>query len=67
MTDRQRNTFQYNNVDIIVEPDIESVSGISFLVRDTALPGASYFSFAYFDDTKQFIDCGCDWDKFVKH
>lgn len=67
MTDRQRNTFQYNNVDIIVEPDIESVSGISFLVRDISLPGAAYSSFAYFDDVKQFIDCGCDWDVFVKH
>ena len=67
MTDRQRNTFQYNNIDIIVEPDIESVSGISFLVRDISLPGAAYSSFAYFDDVKQFIDCGCDWDVFVKH
>jgi hypothetical protein len=64
--DRKRNTFQYNNVDIIVESDIESVSGISFLIRDTSLPGQAYFSFAYFDDTKRFIDCGCDWDKMLK-
>lgn len=56
MSDRQRNTFQYNNVDIIVEPDIESVSGISFLVRDKSLIRDSYFAFSYFDNVKQFID-----------
>ena len=31
MTDRERNTFQYKDIDIIVENDIESVSGISCL------------------------------------
>ena len=67
MTDRQRNTFQYNSVDIIVEPDIESVSGISFLIKDFSLPGNSYSAFAYFDDVKRFVDCGCDWDKFLSH
>ena len=66
MRDRERNTLQYNNVDIIVESDIESVSGISFLIRDTSLPGEAYSAFAYFDDIKKFIDCGCDWDKMVK-
>lgn len=66
MTDRERNTLQYNNVDIIVEPDSESVSGISFLIRDKSLPGNAYSSFAYFDDVKRFIDCDCNWDKFTK-
>ena len=66
MTDRQRNTFQYNNTAVIVEPDIESVSGISFLIRDNSLPGESYSAFAYFDDVKRFIECGKDWDKMVK-
>lgn len=66
MTDRQRNTFQYNNTDIIVESDIESVSGISFLIKDTSLPCNAYSSFAYFDDVKRFIDCGCNWDKMTK-
>ena len=66
MTDRQRNTFKYSNIDIIVEADIESVSGISFLVQDTSLPGKAYSAFAYFDDVKRFIDCNCDWDKFTK-
>lgn len=66
MTDRERNTFQYNNVDIIVEPDIESVSGISFLVRDNSLPGNAYSAFAYFDDVKRFIDFDCDWDRMIK-
>ena len=66
MTDRQRNTFQYNNINIIVEPDIESVSGISFLIRDTSLPAESYSAFAYFDDVRKFIDCGSNWDKFLK-
>ena len=65
MSDRQRNTFQYNNVNIIVESDIESVSGISFLIKDGSLPGESYSAVAYFDDTKKFIDCGCNWDKFL--
>jgi len=66
MSDRERNTLQYNNVDIIVEPDIESVSGISFLIRDNSLPGNAYSAFAYFDDVKRFVDFGCDWDKMVK-
>lgn len=66
MTDRERNTFSYNNVDIIVESDIESVSGISFLIRDKSFAGNAYSSFAYFDDVKRFIDCGCDWNKFTK-
>lgn len=66
MSDRERNTFQHNGVDVIVEADIESVSGISFLIRDESLPGNAYSSFAYFDDVKQFIACGCDWDKFTK-
>ena len=65
MTDRQRNTFPYNNVSIIVEPDIESVSGISFLVRDKSMKGEAYSAFAYFDDVKKFIDCGCNWDRFM--
>lgn len=66
MTDRQRNTFQYGSTDIIVEPDIESVSGITFLVRDKSLPGEAYSGFAYFDDIKRFIECGCNWDVFIK-
>ena len=66
MSDRQRNTFQYNNTNVIVEPDIESVSGISFLIRDKSLPHNAYSTFAYFDDAKKFIDCGCDWDAFLK-
>ena len=67
MTDRQRNTFQYNQVDIIVEADIESVSGISFLVRDESLPGEAYSAFAYYDDVKKFIDCNRNWSEFLKH
>ena len=66
MSDRQRNTFQYNNIDIIVESDIESVSGISFLIKDNSLPGNAYSAFAYFDEVKKFIDYGCDWDKMTK-
>lgn len=66
MSDRERNTLQYSGVDIIVETDVESVSGISFLIRDNSLPGNAYFSFAYFDDVKRFVDCGCDWDKMLK-
>ena len=66
MTDRERNTLVYNNVDVIVESDIESVSGISFLIRDKSLPGNAYSSFAYFDDVDRFIKCGCDWNKFIK-
>ena len=66
MTDRERNTFQYNNVNIIVVPDTESVSGISFLIKDNSLPGNSYSAFAYFDDVKRFVDCGCNWDKMTK-
>jgi hypothetical protein len=66
MTDRERNTLQYNNIDVIVEEDVESVSGISFLIKDTSLPGKAFYSFAYFDDVKRFIDNGCDWDKMIK-
>jgi hypothetical protein len=66
MTDRERNTFQYKDVDIIVEADAESISGISFMIRDTSLPGSAYFTFAYFDDVKRFIACDCDWDKMLK-
>ena len=66
MSDRERNTFQYNNVDIIVESDTESVSGISFLIKDTSLPGNAYSAFAYFDDVKRFVDCDCDWNKMLK-
>ena len=66
MTNRERNTFQYKEIDIIVEPDIESVSGISFLIKDESIPGNAYSSFAYFDDAKKFIDIGCNWDKFIK-
>lgn len=66
MTDRERNTFDYQNVAIIVEADAESVSGISFLVQDNNLPGKAYSAFAYFDDVRRFIDCGCNWDKFTK-
>ena len=66
MTDRQRNTFQYASIDIAVVPDIESVSGISFLIKDNSIAGEAYSSFAYFDDAKRFIDLGCNWDKFVK-
>lgn len=65
MTDRERNTFTYQDIDIAVEADIESVSGISFLIKDPSIPGNSYFSFAYFDNVKQFISCGCDWDSYV--
>lgn len=66
MTDRERNTFKYNNIDVIVEADTESVSGISFLIKDANLPGNAYSSFAYFDDVKRFIDLGCDWEKMIK-
>lgn len=66
MSDRERNTFQYNNINIIVEPDIESVSGISFLIKDDAFPWEVYSAFAYFDDVKRFVDCGCSWDKMTK-
>ena len=44
-TDRERNTFQYRDVDIIVEADIESVSGISFLIKDHTIPGNAFFAF----------------------
>ena len=64
MTDRERNTIQYNETDVIVEPDTESVSGISFLIKDNSIPGNAYSSFAYFDDVRRFIDLGCNWDKF---
>ena len=64
-TDRERNTFQYRDVDIIVEADIESVSGISFLIKDTTIPGNAFFAFAYFDDAKRFIACDCDWDRYA--
>lgn len=66
MSDRQRNTFQYKNIDVIVEPDIESVSGLTFLIKDFSLPGNSYSGFAYFDIVKKFIDCGCSWEKLTK-
>ena len=66
MTDRERNTFQYAGTPVAVESDIESVSGISFLIKDKSLPGNAYSAFAYFDDVKRFIDCGCNWDKFTK-
>lgn len=66
MSDRQRNTFQYNGVDIIVESDIESVSGISFLIKDDSLPGNCFSAFAYFDDVKRFVDLGCNWDRMTK-
>ena len=66
MTDRQRNTFQYNSVNVIVEPDIESVSGISFLIKDDSISWDAYSAFAYFDEVKKFIDCGCSWDKMLK-
>ena len=65
MSDRERNTFTYNNIDVAVESDIESVSGISFLIKDPSIPGNSYFSFAYFDQVKHFIACDCDWDSYV--
>jgi len=65
MTNRERNTFQYNETDVIVEPDTESVSGISFLIKDNSIPGNAYSSFAFFDDVKRFIDTGCDWDRFI--
>lgn len=65
-TDRQRNTFEYKNTQVSVEPDIESVSGISFLIPDSSLPGNAYSAFAYFDDVQKFIECGCDWDKMTK-
>lgn len=66
MTNRERNTFQYKETDVIVEPDAESVSGISFLIKDDSIPGNAYYSFAYMDDVRRFIDVGCDWDKFIK-
>jgi len=65
-SDRERNTIQYNNVSIMVEPDVESVSGLSFLIPDTSMPGNAYSAFAYFDDVKRFVDCGCNWDKMTK-
>jgi len=65
MSDRERNTFKYKGYDITVETDIESVSGLSFLIPDRNLPGHSYHTFAYFDDIDRFIKCGCDWDKFL--
>ena len=53
---RQRNTFQHKGVDIIVEVDEESVSGISFLIPDKGLNLPNTFcSFAYFDDLDRFI------------
>jgi len=64
MSDRQRNTFQYKDVDISVESDIESVSGISFLIKNPQIRGNSYFAFAYFDEAKKFINCGCDWQTY---
>lgn len=66
MSDRERNTLQYKDIDIIVESDIESVSGISFLIKDLSLPGNAYSAFAYFDDVRRFVDCGCNWDKMIK-
>ena len=53
-------------MDISVEADIESVSGISFLIRNKSLPGESFYAFSYFDEAKKFIDLGCDWDKMLK-
>ena len=66
MTDRERNTIQYEGINVIVEADIESVSGITFMIKDESLPGEAYSGFACFDDVKRFIGCGCDWDKFTK-
>ena len=66
MTDRERNTIQYNGTDIIAVADCESVTGISFLIKENSLPGNAYSAFAYFDDVKKFIDFGCDWDKMTK-
>ena len=66
MTDRERNTIQYAGVDVIAVSDVESVSGISFLIKDNSLPGNAYSAFAYFDDVKKFVDLGCDWNKMIK-
>ena len=66
MTDRERNTIRYHNIDITVEPDVESASGISFLIRDGSTPGNSYYTFAYFDSAKLFVDCNCIWDEYEK-
>jgi len=64
--DRQRNTFEYSRVSIFVEADPESISGISFSIPDKDLNLLNTFcSFAYFDDLKQFIDCGQDWELFT--
>ena len=66
MTDRERNTIRYHNIDVIVERDSESVSGISFLIKDESTPGNSYYSFAYFDSAKLFVDCNCIWDEYIE-
>ena len=66
MIDRSRNTFQYKGIDIIIESDVESVTGISFLIRDTTLPGNAYSAFAYLDKAKKFIDCNCKWERCLK-
>lgn len=56
MTNRQRNTINYKGIDIIAEKDVESISGISFLIRDTSMSGNSFYSFAYYDEAKKFVD-----------
>ena len=66
LSDRERNTIRYHNIDIIVESDLESVSGISFLVKDNSTPGNSYYTFAYFDSAKLFVDCNCVWSEFIE-
>lgn len=65
MTDRERNTIRYHNIDVIAEVDLESASGISFLIKDESMPGNSYYTFAYFDSAKLFIDCNCIWDDYL--
>lgn len=56
MTDRQRNTINYKGIDIIVEKDVESISGISFLIKDPSMPGNSFYAFAYYDEVKKFVN-----------
>ena len=56
MTNRQRTTINYKEIDIIVEKDVESISGISFLIKDTSMPGNSFYAFAYYDEAKKFVN-----------
>lgn len=59
MTDRQRNTINYKGIDIIVEKDVESISGISFLIKDPSMPENSFYAFSYYDEAKKFVQRNC--------